>query len=58
MVISLENILKNELIKKINDQTTSIVRADYNSSQYYKDYEEVVRDNVEKYLNKKRQPPK
>ena len=51
-------IQQNELIKKINDQTTSIVRADYNSSQYYKDYEEVVRDNVEKYLNKKRQPPK
>ena len=51
-------IQQNELIKKINDQTTSIVRADYNSSQYYKDYEEVLRDNVEKYLNKKRQPPK
>ena len=51
-------IQQNELIKKISDQTTSIVRADYSSSQYYKDYEEVVRDNVEKYLNKKRQPPK
>ena len=51
-------IQQNELIKKISDQTTSIVRADYNSSQYYKDYEEVVRDNVEKYLNKKRQAPK
>ena len=51
-------IQQNELIKKISDQTTSIVRADYNSSQYYKDYEEVVRDHVEKYLNKKRQPPK
>jgi chromatin remodeling complex protein RSC6 len=51
-------IQQNELIKKINDQATSIVRADYNSSQYYKDYEEVLRDNVEKYLNKKRQPPK
>ena len=51
-------IQQNELIKRISDQTTSIVRADYNSSQYYKDYEEVVRDNVEKYLNKKRQPPK
>ena len=51
-------IQQNELIKRISDQTTSIVRADYNSSQYYKDYEEVVRDNVEKYLNKKRQAPK
>ena len=51
-------IQQNELIKKISDQTTNIVRADYNSSQYYKDYEEVVRDHVEKYLNKKRQPPK
>ena len=51
-------IQQNELIKRISDQTTSIVRADYNSSQYYKDYEEVVRDHVEKYLNKKRQPPK
>jgi hypothetical protein len=35
-------IQQNELIKRISDQTTSIVRADYNSSQYYKDYEEVV----------------
>ena len=51
-------IQQNELIKRISDQTASIVRADYNSSQYYKDYEEVVRDNVEKYLNKKRQAPK
>ena len=50
-------IQQNELIKRISDQATSIVRADYNSSQYYKDYEEVVRDNVEKYLNKKRQAP-
>ena len=51
-------IQQNELIKRISDQSNSIARADYNSSQYYKDYEEVVRDNVEKYLNKKRQPPK
>ena len=51
-------IQQNELIKRISDQTNSIVRADYNSSQYYKDYDEVVRDNVEKYLNKKRQAPK
>ena len=50
-------IQQNELMKRISDQATNIVRADYNSSQYYKDYEEVVRDNVEKYLNKKRQAP-
>ena len=51
-------IQQNELIKRISDQTANIMRADYNSSQYYKDYEDVVRDNVEKFLNKKRQPPK
>jgi len=51
-------IQQNELIKRISDQTSNIMRADYNSSQYYKDYEDVVRDNVEKFLNKKRQPPK
>jgi chromatin remodeling complex protein RSC6 len=50
-------IQQNELIKRINDQATSIARADYNSSQYYKDYEEVVRDYVDRYLAKKRQAP-
>ncbi len=50
-------IQQNELIKKINEQAISISRADYNSSQYYKDYEEVVRDYVDKYLGKKRQMP-
>ena len=50
-------IQQNELIKRINDQASSIAKADYNSSQYYKDYEEVVRDYVDKYLAKKRQPP-
>ena len=50
-------IQQNELIKKISDQANAISRADYNSSQYYKDYEEVVRDYVDKYLAKKRQPP-
>ena len=37
--------------------TANIMRADYNSSQYYKDYEEVVRDYVDKYLARKRQAP-
>jgi hypothetical protein len=50
-------IQQNELIKRISDQSNSIARADYNSSQYYKDYEEVVRDYVDKYLAKKRQAP-
>ena len=50
-------IQQNELIKKINEQVFSISRADYNSSQYYKDYEEVVRDYVDKFLGKKRQAP-
>ena len=50
-------IQQNELIKNISEQAISISRADYNSSQYYKDYEEVVRDYVDKYLAKKRQPP-
>jgi len=50
-------IQQNELIKRISDQANSISRADYNSSQYYKDYEEVVRDYVDIYLAKKRQPP-
>ena len=50
-------IQQNELIKKISEQAISISRADFNSSQYYKDYEEVVRDYVDKYLAKKRQAP-
>lgn len=50
-------IQQNELIKRISDQSNSIARADYNSSQYYKDYEEVIRDYVDKYLAKKRQAP-
>ena len=50
-------IQQNELIKKISDQANAISRADYNSSQYYKDYEEVVRDYIDKYLSKKRQAP-
>ena len=50
-------IQQNELIKRISDQANSISRGDYNSSQYYKDYEEIVRDYVDKYLEKKRQPP-
>ena len=50
-------IQQNELIKRMSEQTTSIAKSDYNSSQYYKDYEEILREYVDKYLAKKRQPP-
>ena len=44
-------IQQNELIKLIEDNANEN-RTDYTSSQYYKDYDEIVREYVEKYLER------
>ena len=49
-------IQQNELIKILDENSLIESRNDYTSSQYCKEYEEVIRQYVEKYLlNKKNQ---
>ena len=44
-------IQQNELIKIVDENSLVESRNDYFSSQYCKDYEEVIREYVDKYLN-------
>lgn len=46
-------IQQNTLIRLADESLINDTRLDYTSSQYYKDYEEVIREYVDKYLNKK-----
>ena len=46
-------IQQNTLIRLVDKVSIFDSRSDYTSSQYYKDYEEVLREYVTSYLNKK-----
>lgn len=46
-------IQQNTLIRLVDKVSNFDSRSDYTSSQYYKDYDEVLREYVTSYLNKK-----
>jgi len=48
-------IQQNSLLKIMKEESAIIdARWDYNSAQYYKDYEEILREFIENYINKEK----
>ena len=50
-------IQQNELIKIVDENSLIENRNDYTSSQYCKEYEEVIREYVDKFINQYKNIP-